>query len=416
MILDNPNKKLEIILGSAKTTTDMPVCCSYEEKPITGITGSVDTQTNGVTAVPILTGGQMNTTRWVKDISVLNVDTVAKVVTVRLNNNGVLRPIYTCTLQVGDMLGYADYRGWYVKDANGNEKTIASVGGAVSIAQDFRLTLTSGLPVTTADVTAAATVYCTPYRGNEIGLWNGTAFQNYASAEMSIPLGTLVAGKAYDIFCYQNAGVPTLELGAAWTNDTTRAVALAYQNGVLVKSGDPTRRYLGSFYTISTTQTCDMELHAGATTGRYLYNYYNRIARSMKRYDSTPNWVYTTAVIRQANANAANQLNFILGVAEDAISAQVSIIINNTNATGGGTVGIGLDSTIAFHADALVDNGFVSIANGVANPKSSLTVIPSAGRHFLSWLEYAPAFGTTTWYGNGGGANARTGMTGSLMA
>ena len=37
-----------------------------------------------------------------------------------------------------------------------------------------RLTLTSGTPVTTNDVTAATTIYYTPYKGNAIQLYNGT--------------------------------------------------------------------------------------------------------------------------------------------------------------------------------------------------------------------------------------------------
>ena len=116
------------------------------------------------------------------------------------------------------------------------------------IPNDFRLSLTTGVPVTSADVAAATTIYAVPYQGNSISLYNGTSWVNYSSNEFSLALGTLTNLKVYDVFCYANAsGVPTLEF-LVWTNTTTRATALVYQNGVLVKSGDATRRWMGSFY------------------------------------------------------------------------------------------------------------------------------------------------------------------------
>jgi len=111
---------------------------------------------------------------------------------------------------------------------------------------DFRLTLTSGVAVTTGDVVNAQTIYFTPYKGNVISLYNGTKWVSYESNEIILALGVLATG-VYDIFCYANAGVPTLEF-LAWANDTTRATAITTQNGINVKTGDETRRLVGSFY------------------------------------------------------------------------------------------------------------------------------------------------------------------------
>jgi hypothetical protein len=140
---------------------------------------------------------------------------------------------------------------------------------------DFRLTLTTAVPVTTSDVTGATTIYCTPFNGNSIALYDGTNWNLRQSAEFSIALGTLTSGKPYDVFCYDNSGTPTLEL-LAWTNDTTRATALTRQDGILCKSGALTRRYLGSFYTTSTTTTED------SFVKRYLFNYYNRVEKPLR--------------------------------------------------------------------------------------------------------------------------------------
>ena len=49
-----------------------------------------------------------------------------------------------------------------------------------------RLTLTSGVPVTTSDVTNATTIYYTPYVSNVISLWNGNAWQTITFSEVSL--------------------------------------------------------------------------------------------------------------------------------------------------------------------------------------------------------------------------------------
>ena len=115
------------------------------------------------------------------------------------------------------------------------------------IANDFRLTLTSGVAVTTGDVVNATTIYCTPLNGNKISLYDGSNWITYSSAEFSLALGALTNNVLYDVFCYANTGVPTLEL-LAWSNTKTRATALVLQDGILVKLGATTRKYLGSFY------------------------------------------------------------------------------------------------------------------------------------------------------------------------
>src|SRR3990167_7040004 len=120
---------------------------------------------------------------------------------------------------------------------------------------DGRLTLTSGTPVTTADVTGATSIYFAPFKGNRIGLYDGSsAWAIYTFTELTLALGTLTSGLPYDVFAYDSSGTVTLE-ALAWTNGTTRATALTTQNGVLVKTGATTRRYLGTFYTTATTTT-----------------------------------------------------------------------------------------------------------------------------------------------------------------
>lgn len=271
------------------------------------------------------------------------------------------------------------------------------------VAQDFRLSLTTGVPVTTSDVTGATTIYAVPKTGNRIGLYDGARWRNYTSAEFSLALGTLTSGKPYDVFCYQNAGVPTLEF-LAWTNDSTRATALAYDSGILIKSGDATRRYLGTFYTTSTTQTED------SVANRYLWNYYHRAVRQMSRIETTASWTYTTATIRQANASASNQLNFFIGLVEDTVDATASSWATNTSANIYVQSGVGLNSTSSFSS---IGNSASAITIGQpATPSGRFVGIPALGKNYLSWNEYSTALGTTTWAGN----TNNSGINGSVLA
>jgi len=256
---------------------------------------------------------------------------------------------------------------------------------------DFRLTLTTAVPVTTSDVTGATTIYCAPYKGNQIALYDGTANWNIrASAEFSLALGTLTSGKPYDVFCYDNATVPTLEF-LVWTNDTTRATALTTQDGVLVKTGATTRRYLGTFYTTSTTQTEDY------AAKRFLWNYYNRVDRDLSFQMATDTWTYATDTLRAANNSAASSVSYVCGFAEDAIWAEVKCTLGAGTGLAA-TLGIGVDSTTVNSAQTFSE--FTAGVALVVEQNACYCGQPSGvGLHTITWLERVRA-GTVTFVGD----------------
>lgn len=288
------------------------------------------------------------------------------------------------------------------KNVSAGDFTVASLGNAVTdtgaanlrniaiLAKsvcDFRLTLTTGVPVTTSDVTAAETIYFTPYVGNAIGLYDGTRWHIRTSAEISIDVPDVTG--VHDVFCYDNAGTATLEV-LAWTNDTTRATALTTQDGILVKTGATTRRYVGTFYstTAGNGQTED------SAANRYLWNYYNRAARKMN-YSYAGTWTYTTATWREANGGSVQRLNFVVGVAEDAITSRVSVNAANSSANIEVCIGIGVDSTSSPSGSA--PQSYTQAANIAVSMYADYIYVPAVGKHFLAWLEYSAATGTTTW-------------------
>lgn len=278
---------------------------------------------------------------------------------------------------------------------------------------DFRLTLTTAVPVTTADVTAATTLFCSPYRGNRIALMNAAGIVAvYAAAEFSIAVPATTS-QLYDIFAIVTAGVPALEL-LAWTNDTTRATALTTSSGILIKSGDPTRRYLGSFRTTTVSgQTED------SFAKRYLWNYYNRVRRGLRVTEPVDSYAYTTDTYRQANANPANQLDVVIGFAEVLLTARVVALFSSGSADQFAIVSIGEDSTTtAITGVTGQGSGSTASGSGAADPlqvHASLEKYPPVGRHTYVWLERAGGGGAVTWYGdNGAAAKWQGGISGTI--
>lgn len=272
-----------------------------------------------------------------------------------------------------------------------------------------RLTLTTAVPVTTSDVTAAETLFWTPYKGNRVALYTGTMWKLYPFSELSVDIPD--ATQMNDVFVYDNSGTLTLDV-VAWSTDTARATALVSQNGVLVKSGATGRRYLGSFYstTAGNGQTED------SIAKRYLWNYYNRVLRAMRVVESTDTWTYTLLAYQQARATATNQLDLVIGVSEDVVVAQVFGRAANDNANVRLGVGIGVDSTTVNSAQLLAA-ATTAVVNTAVNPHAAYRGFPGIGKHILPWLEISQATGTTTWQGDGGApTDTQSGIFGEVWS
>jgi len=276
-----------------------------------------------------------------------------------------------------------------------------------------RLTLTSGTPVTTSDVLAATTVYFTPFRGNHISLYYNSMWGDFVFSEVNVAVPATTS-TPFDLFAYWSGSAVVLET-VNWTNSTTRATAIAYQDGIPVKSGDSTRKYLGTGCTTGVSgQTEDSERGTVSMTGgnRLLWNYYNRVSRNISVIDTTNNWVYSTATWRQANAGAGsgNKVQCVIGIAEELLEVVVQGLESDTVASTP-AIGVGIDSTTVNSAKTFV-NGSSSL-NG-------LTLVafyrgyPVVGLHNINWLEIGSGSGTTTWYGNAGATQVQSGMQATL--
>lgn len=268
----------------------------------------------------------------------------------------------------------------------------AMAGNAINHIVNGRLTLASGSAIPAADQTAKTTVYFTPYGGNRIALYDGSnwGLVTFTEKSVAVPSTTTLP---FDIFGYTSGGTLAIE-ALSWTNDTTRATALTTQDGILVKSGDATRRYLGTGRTTAVSGECE-----DSAAKRFLWNYANRVKRSLRKADSTSSWTYATNTWRRVNGNSSdNIVEFVVGVAEDSMSFQASGIALNSGATVRGVyTGIGIDSNTSPSGT----QGFAAVTNTVAGQMVARHEYAylTAGYHYAAALEIAAGSDTQTFNG-----------------
>ncbi len=352
-----------------------------------------------------------------------------------------------------------------------------------------RLTLTTALPVTIADVTAATTIYFALYEGDNISLYDGTRWKRQRFTQQSIlttdsaqtgtwtngaktitgltstaqlmrgmqvtgtniaanstiasidsatqvtlnntPSGSgtgaavtfkLPASTNYDIFFVQSSG--KIQYSNSWTSNTARNDAISLQNGTYVNtsainSADSntiaakTGTYLGTIRTTATAgQTED------SISKRFVWNNYNRVIRSAANpAESTSTWTYTTDAWRQANANAANQFEYVCGVAEDSINARVYGAGSNTQSVAVFSVGIGLSSSTVNSAQIILGGASFGANANLFSILSEYVGVPGLGYFSVQWLERSTANAVTTFRGNLGlSSNYQAGLVGTIKA
>lgn len=307
-------------------------------------------------------------------------------------------------------------------------------GGSIPSAPQGRLTLTTATPILSADVTAATSIFYTPFVGNRIPVWNGTSFDMVTFAELTLALDASnhLANNNYDLWVINDSGTMRLGTGAAWTNSTTRSEAITNLNGFWVNTAGITVRYgsgastvavsanratlVGTFRTTATAGQTEMTFRPAAAAGGsapklFLCNAYNTAPTDALNRDSTDSWVYTSATFRKANNNANNAINYIACLPNSRVWGRYSALCSNTQQAAA-RVGIGFDS----------DTPDIPITNTCPNTGSVISIIAldakrisGVGLHDIRALEAAQTAGTLTWYGdNASPANVQSSLAGTF--
>ena len=192
---------------------------------------------------------------------------------------------------------------------------------------DFRLSVQSGVAITSTDQSGQSTLYLVPYTGNTISLHDGTNWKTSIASGtvVSLSITGLTSGRPYDVFAYDNSGVPALEFGTVWTTVNTRADAIQVVDGVSLKSGTLTRRLIGTILPTAPTTTNDTAIQ------RYVHNFDNQVSRRLFVGDATSH-TYASTTNRIWNLNSGIQIQYV--ASQDGIAGNLGMQTASRISTG----------------------------------------------------------------------------------
>lgn len=254
-----------------------------------------------------------------------------------------------------------------------------------------RLTLVTGTPVMVSDASAQSTVYYTPYNGNLIPLYDGTAFGNNVFAELSMVMSgaNFASGGIYDLFVASDSGTVRLAIGPVWSTLTAGAGArgtgagttelerkfgiwtnknsatLRYASGSTFTAAANTATYVGTMFMDGTNSQVSCHVSYGQSRKWGLWNAYNRVPINLKAGDSTASWSETTTSYAEINSSAVNFLDVLAGLAEESVDYRYQQTVQpGTNSVHSG---IGINSTSAVSGSAHSvggTSGIIAIGTG----------------------------------------------------
>lgn len=278
-----------------------------------------------------------------------------------------------------------------------------------------RLTLQTLTPVMTTTQSAKTTIYYTPYNGNSIPIWDGNVMVPTTFAELSVATtdttknpAAIGASKMNDWFVWNDNGTVRLSHGPDWTNDTTRSAgtALAKQGGLWTNNAAITNgpaafcgTYVGTTRSNASSQL-DWIFGAAAAGGTAaflnVWNMYNRVNVTTQVSDSTVTYSYSSASVRAVNGSTTNRINFVSGLAEEAISVGGNHRVQLVAAGASSFYGFALDSATVMDRQTV----FLAGASNQGSFAPSGIYVPQVGYHFFQALEAGDGVNNNTFVPN----------------
>lgn len=278
-----------------------------------------------------------------------------------------------------------------------------------------RLTLATGTPVMSTSVTGSTTIFYTPYLGQYVPIYNGTALVmtdtggelSQASTDTTKSPAAVAVTSCYDVFVWNDAGTVRATRGPAWTNLTTRSAgtALAKIKGLLVNAvaitngpGINLGTYVGTACS-NATSTFDW-IYGGAGTGGVassfsVWNTFNRVAVFGASIDNGAAYAYAVSAVRPPRGAITMRVNWVVGLVEDAWIAYSATTY--TPAAGSLQWGLSFNSTSTFYQIGAVNaTGSISVGTTTQMANTAADGMPTLGQNFVSPAEWCAASSSGT--------------------
>ena len=240
-----------------------------------------------------------------------------------------------------------------------------------------RITLTSGTPVLSSNISTAATIYFTPHVHNIITLFNiNGADINLPFLETSISISSATGATFYYIYSYNNGGVLALEY-----NTTTPTKYY----GMDVKTGDISRRLIGGFYcnTNGNTFFYPQGNDGNSYNGIGIINNQNIIKIQCSVISQVSSWSYTSGGWRQPNASGAWGIR-VCTLKPSYVPCKYTVA---NSAAGNGNIAISVGSTTTPDTNCKI--GLLnSTSNGLQVYAEDNALVSSIGSTYVTPLDY----------------------------
>lgn len=307
----------------------------------------------------------------------------------------------------GDALAIEDVSAGETKYISASDlQAYMSGGGTYATKMSGRLTTESGVPNSQSDRSAQSTVYLTPYNGNHLAIYDGSADVTKSFSELTLTLNASahLSGNVYDVYVFLSGGVVTLGTSPAWTSTSARGTGAGTaeyelyngyyrnKNTMTMKNGastysNITARYatlVGTIYCSANAQTDD------TLAKRYVWNYNNRLPRRMFT-GKNASHTYTTGTVRAWNSNTTigeARMACVIGVADAAMGVRALSVY--TSATSGlNYLYIGLNTTTTPSENSSDAHSLVGVGGGaIMTASHSVILQPVIGYNYIQALEY----------------------------
>ena len=263
----------------------------------------------------------------------------------------------------------------------GNGVTNYPIGAVEQKVCQGRLTFLTNTPVTHTNISLATNLYFTPYIGNQISLYTNSKWKMYDFTQITFDLRAVSwsYNYNYDVFIYDASGTLTLVI-IQWASDFVRYIALAYQDGILVKSDALNYRYLGTLYGGYRSGYAGIWGY-DTVSQRYLYNHYNKVLRhgfSCPNYND--NNAQTTYAVSAGTTMAAllPYIEFVIGEPNGDVIHSSLTYRATVGAAATAHVGIGLDVGSDVRCSAVL-----ATASTIENGNITIPIIAVSGYHSL---------------------------------
>jgi len=250
-----------------------------------------------------------------------------------------------------------------------------------------------GMQVTGTGIPASTTVVAVDIPNRQVTL---SANTTSSIGDLSVTFKTPPA-MMMDVFAFPT-GTDEMDVRleqVKWTSTSVRTVALARQDGVYVKDGDTTRRYMGSYYSESAGRTNE------TSKKRHVWSYYGRHRRVLRaKEQGVASWTYNSTTWRSSSGASNALIEIVSGIPEQEIRVIHKHYASGPAVASHGYGGIGKNgSAVGNLVDESIQIHPVATAGWLHNFVSTYAEVPAVGFTHYYGMERTDGGGNWTFFG-----------------